>query len=149
MAQIHQLYPGLPIDALELNDSVFKTKSSNFLKQQEKEDFDSLEELLQKLPVRIDFYAKSQKGSRIIQKLIEKMNLTEIQTLILNLQPYLPDVMKDTYGNYLCQKIIQFCTPEQRCFILKSVLITLIFFRLLMILLILRVMPQELILSKQ
>lgn len=92
-------------------------------KKDEKErNFKDLNDLLN-INGRLDEYAKSQKGSRSIQKLIEKLNNEDLNTLIFKLDSSFPALMMDIYGNYLCQKIIQHATSEQRCIILKSVTI--------------------------
>ena len=66
-------------------------------------------------------YICSQKGSRIMQKYLNKFP-SDIKTLlILKIGKNLGKIMIDTYGNYFCQKMFQICSNEQRILILEYI----------------------------
>ena len=66
-------------------------------------------------------YICSQKGSRIMQKYLNKFP-SDIKTLlILKIGKNLGKIMVDTYGNYFCQKMFQICSNEQRILILEYI----------------------------
>ncbi len=58
---------------------------------------------------------------RNLQKLLNKLQPENIDILLDNLKNNFAEMMKDTYGNYFCQKLIQSCSADQRIFIIKSV----------------------------
>ena len=64
-------------------------------------------------------YIITQKGSRDIQAIIEKLNEKEIEILIFKLKNCISDITIDKYGNYFTQKLIQICLPHQRIKILE------------------------------
>ncbi len=56
-------------------------------------------------------YIITQKGSRDIQDIIEKLNEKEIEILIFKLKDCISDITIDKYGNYFTQKLIQIYFP--------------------------------------
>ena len=64
-------------------------------------------------------YIITQKGSRDIQAIIEKLNEKEIELLIYKLKNFISDITIDKYGNYFSQKLIQISSPFQRIKILE------------------------------
>jgi len=110
-----------------LNNQPFRKTSSlfvnNFEKDEKAEEFKDLEELLATIECEFWLYAKSQKGSRNLQKLLNKILPSELDTILEKVKEYFYELMTDTYGNYFCQKLIQCCSSEQRIFILKYVML--------------------------
>jgi len=64
---------------------------------------------------------KSKSGSKRTQKLIAKSRPEEIQQIIQSLGTKITSLMKDMYGNYMCQTLFQSCSSEQRVFLLQSI----------------------------
>lgn len=122
-------------DYRENQKTSFKKASSTlFMSEQEPkgEEFADLQELKNSTNMELWDYAKTQKGSRYIlyfiffrnlQKLLNKLQPENIDILLENLKNNFAEMMKDTYGNYFCQKLIQTCSADQRIFILKNVII--------------------------
>ena len=63
----------------------------------------------------------TQKGSREVQNIIEKLKEKEIDLLIYKLKNYISDITMDKYGNYFCRKLVQICLPYQRIQILEYI----------------------------
>ena len=55
--------------------------------------------------------AKDQAGCRALQKIIEEGN-KEVNDRIFNKLYFVP-TMKDPFGNYLCQKLLEYSSMEQ------------------------------------
>ena len=66
-------------------------------------------------------YIITQKGSREIQAIIEKLNEKEIDLLICKLKNNISDIIMAKYGNYLIQKLIKICQPYQRINLLNNI----------------------------
>ena len=94
---------------------------NNFEKEEKGEEFKDLEELLSAIDCELWLYASSQKGSRNLQKLLNKILSHELDVILEKIKEHFSFLMTDTYGNYFCQKLIQCCSSEQRVFILKNV----------------------------
>ena len=103
-----------------------KKVNSKFSKLQqlclEKEDFDDLDQLLASLKSDLSSFVRTQKGSRTLQKILDRIPPEKLFIILENLKDDFSFLMTDTYGNYLCQKLIQCCSAEQRVFILKHIL---------------------------
>jgi hypothetical protein len=91
-----------------LEDENLNIPSNQFLKKL----FDMSEQSLYN-------YIITQKGSRDIQAIIEKLSEKEIEILIYKLKNCISDITLDKYGNYFTQKLIQICLPFQRIKILE------------------------------
>lgn len=94
---------------------------NNLDKEEKGEEFKDLEELLSSIDCELWLYASSQKGSRNLQKLLNKILPHELDVILEKIKDHFAFLMTDTYGNYFCQKLIQCCSSEQRVFILKHV----------------------------
>lgn len=90
-------------------------------KEEKADDFKDLDELLNSIEDELWFYAKSQKGSRNLQKLLNKIQPNELDIILEKIKDHFYALMTDTYGNYFCQKLIQCCSSDQRVFILEHV----------------------------
>jgi hypothetical protein len=108
------------LDVKKLN----KHKSSLFCNNDDDkcEEFEDINELLESINTELWVYARSQKGSRILQKLLDKILPEELDIILEKIKKRFTELMTDVYGNYFCQKLIQCCSAEQRMFILKHVI---------------------------
>lgn len=57
---------------------------------------------------------KDQHGCRFLQKKLEERTLEHIQIIFDETAPHVVELMTDPFGNYLCQKLLEFCNDEQR-----------------------------------
>jgi hypothetical protein len=85
------------------------------------DDFEDIQQLLSSIDCELWIYAKSQKGSRNLQKLLNKIQPEGLDVVLEKIKSNFYELMTDTYGNYFCQKLIQCCSAEQRMFILRNV----------------------------
>jgi len=85
------------------------------------EEFSDVHEILACLDTKLADYIKSQKGSRDMQKLLNRITPDELDLILGEIGDSLPDLMVDGYSNYFCQKLAQCCSSEQRIFFLKKI----------------------------
>ncbi len=71
--------------------------------------------------IKLSEFLKTQKGSRIYQRKIKKIESDELDSLLKSLQPHFSDLLINSYGNYFCQKLYTICDFNQRRFILENV----------------------------
>jgi hypothetical protein len=74
-----------------------------------------------KKEIKLSEFIKSQKGSRIYQRKIKKMNFHEIDDVIKEILDQLPILLTNVYGNYFCQKLYTLCSNDQKLVILEKV----------------------------
>lgn len=70
---------------------------------------------LQQLP----FLCRSKPGSRKAQSTIEQASPDELDQIVNLLEADFPELMIDAYGNYVCQTLVQSCSPVQRLKLLR------------------------------
>lgn len=58
-----------------------------------------------------------------MQKIIGKIAHNDLQTIINEIQYVIPELMLDSYGNYMVQSLVNVCTVDQRLIILEKVFI--------------------------
>jgi hypothetical protein len=101
-----------------------KSKNSLFQssdKEDRCEDFEDVQQLLSSIDCELWVYARTQKGSRNLQKLLNKIQPEGLDIILEKIKSNFYQLMTDTYGNYFCQKLIQCCSADQRMFILRNV----------------------------
>jgi hypothetical protein len=81
----------------------------------------NLQSFLDNLQFELHIFICSQKGSRIMQKFLNKISFDNMDLIISRLNHNFPKIMVDLYGNYFCQKLLQACSAEQRIIILNYV----------------------------
>ena len=64
---------------------------------------------------------KDQHGCRYLQKQLENRIPDQIHMIWLETNPHVIELMTDPFGNYLCQKLLEYSTDEQRNVICESV----------------------------
>lgn len=102
-----------------------KPKASLFMSNEvdKGDEFENLDELMKSITCNLWDYAKTQKGSRNLQKLLNKIEQEELDKILNECKNNFKDLMTNIYGNYFCQKLIQCCSSDQRMFILRNVYI--------------------------
>jgi hypothetical protein len=64
--------------------------------------------------------AKSKQGSKRLQKIIAKGEHENIEKIVMQTAAFIPELMMDKFGNYMCQALFQTCSTQQRLMILRS-----------------------------
>ncbi|KAJ3039073.1 hypothetical protein HDV00_012631 [Rhizophlyctis rosea] len=77
--------------------------------------------LLEDVIGQIYALCKDQHGCRFLQKQIESQDLKRIQTIFNEIYAHFVELMTDPFGNYLCQKFLEFCNDDQRSMIVEGV----------------------------
>ena len=85
------------------------------------EDYSDVYEILACLDTNLADYIRTQKGSRNMQKLLNKITPDKLDIILKEIGDSLPELMVDPYSNYFCQKLAQCCSSEQRIFFLRKV----------------------------
>jgi RNA binding exosome subunit len=86
---------------------------------EEEEDF---LKFLEKIGDNLVSFIKTQRGSRFMQKFLNKIPPEHISLLLSKMQKDFREIMIDSYGNYFFQKLAQCCSSTQRMYILESVI---------------------------
>lgn len=68
-------------------------------------------------------YIRTQKGSRNLQKFLNNISSESIKLIFIKLNNRFTELLVDIYGNYFIQKIVTYCTLEQRVYLLQCVMI--------------------------
>jgi HEPN domain-containing protein len=63
---------------------------------------------------------RSQEGSRYWQEMLPQMPHSEFRKILTYYLPYLPCMMTDKYGNYMCQVLFRCASPPERLEILSA-----------------------------
>ena len=58
---------------------------------------------------------------RVLQRFFPRATQQEVETVIVELQDKVQDLMLDPYANYMFQTLAQSCSSEQRYYLLKKV----------------------------
>ncbi len=64
---------------------------------------------------------KDQHGCRYLQRRLEEGDPAHRDMIFRETYCHFPDLMIDPFGNYLCQKLLEYSTDEQRSAIIDSV----------------------------
>lgn len=64
---------------------------------------------------------KDQHGCRFLQKVLEDRDIKKTEIVFQEIVDNMVNLMTDPFGNYLCQKLLEFCTNEQRLHIIQKV----------------------------
>ncbi|KAF2878427.1 armadillo-type protein [Massariosphaeria phaeospora] len=77
---------------------------------------------------REEIYAlcKDQHGCRFLQKKLEEHNPEYLQIIFDETAPHVVELMTDPFGNYLCQKLLEFTTHEQRNTLVRNASMSLV-----------------------
>ncbi|XP_076934546.1 uncharacterized protein LOC143600877 [Bidens hawaiensis] len=75
---------------------------------------------LEELRGRIYVMAKDQNGCRILQTMLERSTVEGVEVLLSELLHFVSDLMKDQFGNYLVQKLVNMCNDDQKLRLILS-----------------------------
>ena len=62
----------------------------------------------------LNLMARNKTGSKKLQQLIAKSRPEEIEKIVNAVAPHMGELMIDSYGNYMCQTLVQSCSSFQR-----------------------------------
>ncbi|KAL2149393.1 hypothetical protein VTH82DRAFT_8044 [Thermothelomyces myriococcoides] len=63
---------------------------------------------------------KDQHGCRYLQKQLENRIPEQIHMIWLETNQHVVELMTDPFGNYLCQKLLEYCSDEERTVLIKN-----------------------------
>ncbi|KAK1761407.1 Pumilio y domain family member 4 [Echria macrotheca] len=63
---------------------------------------------------------KDQHGCRYLQKQLENRIPEQIHMIWLETHPHVVELMTDPFGNYLCQKLLEYCSDEERTVLIQN-----------------------------
>ncbi|KAL8261115.1 hypothetical protein R6Q59_025164 [Mikania micrantha] len=69
---------------------------------------------LKELRGRIFTMAKDQNGCRILQTMIERSTVDDVEIVVSEVVDFISDLMNDQFGNYLVQKLVTLCNDDQK-----------------------------------
>nr|KAJ3422709.1 hypothetical protein HK105_006825 [Polyrhizophydium stewartii] len=126
------LYPGLPYShqvaaALHLsgvpgfNPFKFHAAMQRQKKHSQEEASRFSNVSLDDLVGQIAILSKDQHGCRFLQRKLEEQNEKNLNIIFGEVFAHFSELMIDPFGNYLCQKLLEFCTEEQRTLLVENV----------------------------
>ncbi|KUJ08544.1 ARM repeat-containing protein [Mollisia scopiformis] len=63
---------------------------------------------------------KDQHGCRYLQKKLEDRNPEQVHMIWLETNQHVVELMTDPFGNYLCQKLLEYCNDEERTVLIEN-----------------------------
>ncbi|KAK9073414.1 hypothetical protein SSX86_007738 [Deinandra increscens subsp. villosa] len=75
---------------------------------------------LKELRGRIYTMAKDQNGCRILQAMLERSTMEEVEIVVSEVVDFVSHLMKDQFGNYLFQKLVTLCNDDQKLRLIRS-----------------------------
>ncbi|KAI3763025.1 hypothetical protein L1987_53472 [Smallanthus sonchifolius] len=64
--------------------------------------------------------AKDQNGCRILQAMLERATMEEVEIVLSEVVNFISELMKDHFGNYLVQKLVVMCNNDQKMRLILS-----------------------------
>lgn len=104
-----------------VNSSFTSTASSQLNSQYEILDDENFDSFIERVGENLKHLIKNQKGSRSMQKFLDKIYPEHVNRLLNIISSDLKEIMMDPYGNYFIQKLIQCSSSNQRMTILNTV----------------------------
>ncbi|KAH7413111.1 armadillo-type protein [Cadophora sp. MPI-SDFR-AT-0126] len=75
---------------------------------------------LEQLGGEIYALCKDQHGCRYLQKKLEDRNAEQVHMIWLETNQHVIELMTDPFGNYLCQKLLEYCNDEERTVLIEN-----------------------------
>ncbi|KAL1916692.1 uncharacterized protein VTP21DRAFT_5396 [Calcarisporiella thermophila] len=76
---------------------------------------------LQDIQSEIYSLCRDQHGCRFLQRKLEERVADHVEMIFGEVKEHFVELMTDPFGNYLCQKLIEYCTEEQRTALIQTV----------------------------
>lgn len=75
---------------------------------------------LESLGGEIYALCKDQHGCRYLQKKLEDRNPEQVHMIWLETNQHVVELMTDPFGNYLCQKLLEYCNDDERTVLIEN-----------------------------
>lgn len=75
---------------------------------------------LESLGGEIYTLCKDQHGCRFLQKKLEERSPDHIHMIWMETNQHVVELMTDPFGNYLCQKLLEYCNDEERTILIEN-----------------------------
>lgn len=75
---------------------------------------------LEQLGGEIYTLCKDQHGCRYLQKKLEDRNPEQVHMIWLETNQHVIELMTDPFGNYLCQKLLEYCNDDERTVLIEN-----------------------------
>jgi hypothetical protein len=75
---------------------------------------------LEQLGGEIYALCKDQHGCRYLQKKLEDRNPEQVHMIWLETNQHVIELMTDPFGNYLCQKLLEYCNDDERTVLIEN-----------------------------
>jgi hypothetical protein len=75
---------------------------------------------LESLGGEIYALCKDQHGCRYLQKKLEDRNPEQVHMIWLETNQHVTELMTDPFGNYLCQKLLEYCNDDERTVLIEN-----------------------------
>lgn len=72
-------------------------------------------------PAEIYAMCRDQRGCRLLQHKLQDGSPAVVARIFDATAPHVTTLMMDPFGNYFCQKLVEFCTPEQITTLLRTI----------------------------
>ncbi|KAK4667282.1 hypothetical protein QC763_307810 [Podospora pseudopauciseta] len=111
--------PAPPAPRQPLHDSQARVIANR--RQQDSEAMSRYQNMtLEKAEGNINNLARDQHGCRFLQKQLENRIPHEVHAIYREVLPHVHELMIDPFGNYLCQKLLEYCTDDERTELIKN-----------------------------
>jgi len=107
----------------DIINSSFTSVSSQKNSLYEILDDENFDNFIERVGENLKYLIKNQKGSRSMQKFLDKIYPEHVNLLLAKISVDLKEIMMDPYGNYFIQNLIQCSSSNQRMTILNTVII--------------------------
>ncbi|KAI5303000.1 hypothetical protein KEM56_000137, partial [Ascosphaera pollenicola] len=103
----------------------YRTRGSNAGRRNDVVDSSQYQRYSNNVPLEHyvgDIYTlcKDQHGCRYLQRKLEEKNGPQVQMIFEETYMHVVDLMTDPFGNYLCQKLLEYSTDEQRTVLMNN-----------------------------
>lgn len=102
------------LDDYEVQNNIFQNQSQGQSQSQSQSQQFMNVWSLKELRGGIYRMAKDQNGCRILQAMMERSTMEEVEIVVSEVVDFVSELMKDQFGNYLVQKLVALCNDEQK-----------------------------------
>ncbi|KAJ3441840.1 pumilio homology domain family member [Anaeramoeba flamelloides] len=100
-----------------INNQNYPKKQQKFINEYQQQEYSPIDEYIG----NIYKTSQNQYGCRTLQNIIDTEDERTVQIIFSELSTHYEELMKDQFGNYLCQKLFQFCSPDSILSVLTEI----------------------------